>query len=157
MSADVRVLTGASLGVPAILLASALATAGPGRRLLVGVCVLVVLLYAGVWLAWRPTRFVVDAGSLRIVWPLRTRVIARQTIVGVRRLTRAEFRAEHGWGVRIGAGGLWGGFGLLATRRTTFSMWISRTDRVVLVDLRDARPLLLTPDDPDRFVAALAS
>jgi hypothetical protein len=52
----------------------------------------------------------------------------------------------------VGAGGLWGGFGLLKTERETFSMWISRTDRFVIVRLRNARPLLVTPDDPDRFV-----
>lgn len=34
-------------------------------------------------------------------------------------------------------------------------MWISRTDRLVIVELRGARPLLATPDDPERFAAAL--
>jgi hypothetical protein len=68
----------------------------------------------------------------------------------------ADFRAEYGLSIRIGAGRLWGGFGLLKTRRTTFSMWILRTDRLVIVELRGARPLLLTPETPERFVAALA-
>jgi hypothetical protein len=40
--------------------------------------------------------------------------------------------------------------------RTTFSMWISRTDRLVLVELRGARPLLVTPETPERFVLTLA-
>ncbi|MCU0242247.1 MAG: PH domain-containing protein, partial [Vicinamibacteria bacterium] len=57
--------------------------------------------------------------------------------------------------MRIGAGGLWGGFGLLKTSRVTFSMWLSRTDRFVLVSLRDTRPLLITPENPERFIAAL--
>jgi hypothetical protein len=37
----------------------------------------------------------------------------------------------------------------------TFSLWISRTDRLVIVDLDGAKPLLVTPDDPERFVARL--
>jgi hypothetical protein len=57
--------------------------------------------------------------------------------------------------MRIGAGGLWGGFGLLKTERETFSMWISRTDELVIVRLRGARSLLVTPEDPRRFVASL--
>lgn len=112
-------------------------------------------LYAVVWLFFRPTRFDLDGAALRIVWPLRQRAIARGDIEGARVLTGADFRREHGYGMRIGAGGLWGGFGLLKTGKTTFSMWISRTDWLVVVDVRGERPLLLTPEDPERFVAAL--
>lgn len=156
MTTGLRVLTGISLALPAILIAAAVATPAASRGMLVGVSLLVVLTYASVWLAWRPTRFEVDATSLRIVWSTRSRTIPRAAIEGVRLVTAADFRAEHGFGMRIGAGGLWGGFGLLRTRRTTFSMWISRTDRLVIVELRGARPLLLTPETPERFIAALA-
>jgi hypothetical protein len=57
--------------------------------------------------------------------------------------------------MRVGAGGLWGAFGLLKTRRETFSMWISRTDRWVLVTLKGDRPLLITPDRAEEFVAQI--
>ena len=66
-----------------------------------------------------------------------------------------QFRRQYGFGMRVGAGGLWGGFGLLKTGRETFSMWISRTDAFVLVRLRGARTLLITPDRPREFLEAL--
>jgi hypothetical protein len=140
-----------------VALACATVAAPPATRTtLVVISALVALTYASVWFVWRPTRFEVDPDALRIVWPIRARTISRRTIAAVRVVPGGDvLRREYGAGVRIGAGGLWGGFGLLKTRTTTFSMWISRTDRLVVVELRDARPLLVTPDDPERFVAAL--
>ena len=70
-------------------------------------------------------------------------------------LSREAFRREFGWGVRIGAGGLWGGFGWLYTSKGLVGLYVSRTDRVVLVRRRAGRPLLVTPEDDERFVAAL--
>jgi hypothetical protein len=151
MTRDVRVMTLVALCVPVGLVLVAMAT----RTVPLVVPGLIALLYASVWLFWRPTRFEVDDGALRIVWPLRTRVIDRAAIETVRVVAACDLRPEYGAGMRIGVGGLWGGFGLLKTRRTTFSMWISRTDRLVVVELRGARPLLVTPDDPERFVEAV--
>src|SRR5262249_21023833 len=156
MSTGLRVLSGILLVLPVGLLLAALGTVAPVRTVLLGVVVSIVLVYASVWFLWRPTRFEIDRDTLRIVWPMRTRSIPRRTIATARLLAGDGFRREYGYGMRIGAGGLWGGFGLLKTRTTTFSMWISRIDGLVLVTLRDARPLLVTPDDPARFVAALA-
>lgn len=153
MTRDVRVMTWMALLVPLVLAAvsvvsGAVPLAVPG---------LLVPMYASVWLFWRPARFEVDDGTLRIVWPLRMRVIDRAAIGAVRVVAACDLRSQYGAGMRIGVGGLWGGFGLLKTRSTTFSMWISRTDRLVIVELCAARPLLLTPDDPERFVAALCA
>ena len=89
------------------------------------------------------------------MWPVRRRLIASADVLEARRYGKADFRREFGYGMRIGAGGLWGGFGLLRTGRVTFSMWVSRLDEFVVVQLRDHRPLLLTPSDPMRFVAAI--
>ncbi len=134
----------AGLNAPAIAHAPILLTAG-----------LVDLVYASVWLAWRPMRFELEGDQLRIVWPIRSRSMSTSTVLAARVLTSSEFRREFGYGVRIGAGGLWGGFGLLKTQRVTFSMWISRLDRMVLVELQDARPLLITPEHPEQFVQAV--
>jgi hypothetical protein len=57
--------------------------------------------------------------------------------------------------MRIGAGGLWGGFGWLYTRRGLVDLYVSRTDRFVLVRRRAGRPLLLTPERDASFVDAL--
>jgi hypothetical protein len=127
----------------------------PVAYVLVGTTAFMFLIYASVWFVFRPSRFTIDAQHLRIDWPIRSRVIERADIEGAQIVTSEEFRREYGYGMRIGAGGLWGGFGLLKTGRETFSMWISRTDRFVIVKLKGARPLLLTPTLAERFVELL--
>lgn len=155
MQAWLAVLTWALLLLPALFIDRATSAPPPVNAILVGTAVFMVLVYASVWLAFRPTRFEVGPSELRIVWPVWSRTIALADVVSARIMSGADFRREYGLGMRIGAGGLWGGFGLLKTSRETFSMWISRTDRFVLVELRGARTLMVTPEDPERFVASL--
>ena len=156
MTLDLRIMTWGLFVIPVAMLWGALSVPlAPARNVLLGTAVFVVILYASIWLAWRPSSFVLDAGGLAIAWPARSRAIPRDSIAAARIVTKEEFRREFGYGMRIGAGGLWGGFGLLKTGRETFSMWISRTDRFVLVSLRDARTLMLTPNQPERFVEAV--
>ena len=156
MTTGLRVFTGILFVMPPALLWTALRAPAPERYALWFAFAVVCVIYAGVWLLWRPTCFELDASSLRIEWPLRSRTVARSAVEGARILSSPELRREYGRGMRIGAGGLWGGFGLLRTRRATFSMWISRTDRLVIVSLKGARPLLVTPEDPERFVEELS-
>jgi hypothetical protein len=155
MSPALRVLTWCLLGLPFAFFAMALAAPRLVDAVMHGSTVFIVIVYASVWFAFRPTRFEVDAKTLRIVWPVRSREIDRDAIVDARIVTASDFRREYGYGMRVGAGGLWGGFGLLKTGRETFSMWISRTDGFVVVRLREGRPLLMTPADPDGFVRML--
>lgn len=157
MSLDIRVMTWIVLAMPLVLFAAALGASRPTRLVLLGVTAFVVLTYASVALWWRPLRFEVGGHCLALVWPLRSRLVEGRQIAGVEIVPRAEFRRRYGWGYRVGAGGLWGGFGLLVTSRESFAMYVSRTDHFVLVRLRAGRPLLLTPAEPERFVAALQS
>ena len=83
--------------------------------------------------------------------------LPRADVQSVEHLSGPEFRERYGWGMRIGAGGLWGGFGLLNCRDVTFRFYISRLDDYVIVRSSSERPLLLTPTDPDAFVRALSS
>jgi hypothetical protein len=54
-------------------------------------------------------------------------------------------------------GGLWGTFGWLWTSRAGLvDVFVTRTDGLVLVTSREARPLLITPADPDAFVRAVS-
>ncbi len=115
MTRDVRVMTWIALSVP--IVSVGIATARGAVPLVVPG--LLLLLDAGVWLFWRPTRLEVDGATLRIVWPLRTRVIGRTAIESVRVVAACDLRPQYGAGIRIGVGGLWGGFGLFKTRRTT--------------------------------------
>jgi hypothetical protein len=103
--------------------------------------------------------FEVAADGLRIRFPLRTRAVPAREIAGVRLISGAAFREEFGFAVRIGVGGLWGGFGWLWTaKRGLVELYVSRLDGLVLVERsRGAAPLLLTPTDPEELVEALSA
>ena len=93
---------------------------------------------------------------LEVIWPLKRRELPREAIVNARVIDAQELRAEIGTGMRVGAGGLWGGFGWLWTkRRGIVQMYISRTDRFVWIDCASGRPWLITPEQPEAFVHAL--
>ena len=114
--------------------------------------IVVSAIYLFVWLWLRPTRFELSREALRIVWPLRRFTLPLAEVDMVEAITGDAFRDQYGWGMRIGAGGLWGGFGLLKTRNGTLRFYISRLDGYVLVEPRQGRVLLLTPTNPERFV-----
>lgn len=157
MSTGLRVGTWVLFVLPLLFLAAGLIVPAPVSYVLLPATAFIVLLYGLTWLVFRPGRFELDDRTLRIVWPMRQREIARADIVSARLVTSTDFRAEYGLGMRIGVGGLWGAFGLLQTDRETFSLWISRTDRYVVVMLRNGRPLLITPERPERFVEAVTA
>lgn len=152
MSPLIRGLTMIMLALPVAFLAGALLLV----RALAIPALLIVAVYAWIWLRFRPGRFVLDRDRLRIHWPLKRRDIARGDIVAARLLDARQLREEIGWGMRIGAGGLWGAFGLLWTRRRGLvQMYVSRTDGYVWIECAGARPWLITPERPGAFVKAL--
>jgi hypothetical protein len=154
MSPLIRTVTLALFVLPPALFAGALF----GLRPLVVPALAVAAVYAWIWLRFRPTRFVVHPGTLEVVWPLKRRVLARRGIESVRLVDARELQREIGWGLRVGAGGLWGGFGWLWTkRRGIVQMYVSRTDRFVWIERRGERPWLVTPEQPEAFVRALAT
>jgi hypothetical protein len=116
-----------------------------------------VILLIAVRLYSRPTAFELSPTSLDIVFPVRTLRHARDASFGARRVTAKELRRDFGFCLRIGVGGLWGTFGWLWTSRAGLvDVFVTRTDGLVLVTSRDARPLLITPADPDAFVRAVS-
>ena len=154
MSPMIRGLTRILLAIPLAFLAAAFF----GTSRLAGPAVLVVTIYSWVWLRFRPTMFVVRQDVFEVIWPLKRHRIARGNITGVHTIENKELRREVGWGVRVGAGGLWGGFGWLWTqRRGIVQMYISRTHDFVWIECANGRPWLITPEDPDAFVRALSS
>ena len=141
------------LAAPPALLVAALF----GRNLLWAAGLLVLAIDVWVWLRFRPSRFTVEGSGLEVIWPLKWRHISRESIVSARVIDRQELKREIGWGMRVGAGGIWGGFGWLwTTRRGLVQMYISRTDAFVWIERACGRPWLLTPEDPDEFVRALS-
>lgn len=149
------------LTLTVLLLALPLAfLAGPlfGKRLLPIPALFLIVIYAWVWLRFRPSRFIVRRGALQVIWLLKRREIPREDISNVRVVDRQALKREIGWGMRIGAGGLWGGFGWLWTkRRGIVQMYVSRTDRFVWIERAGGRPWLITPERPEIFVRALSS
>ena len=154
MSPSILVLTVVLLALPLALLGlAALLT-----PLLLGPAVFILAIYAWVWLRYCPTAFVVHPRALEVTWPLRRREIPRDDISAVRVIDRQTLRREAGWGVRVGAGGFFGGFGYLwTTNRGLVRMYVSRTDRFVWIERKSDRPWLITPDQPDAFVRAMAA
>ena len=127
-----------------------------GARVLWAPALPLVLIYAWVWTRFRPTAFVLQPQAVEVIWPLKRRQVPRDGITTVRLLDRQELRREVGWGMRVGAGGLWGGFGWLWTaRRGIVQMYVSRLDRFVWIERGKERPWLITPERTEEFVAAL--
>ena len=153
MTTDLRIMTAVVWVIPFVMGFAVAFAPTPVDLVLGGTATFVVLVYAGIWLWGRPTAFEAGRGEIVIRWPMRTRVITDITTAVV--IDRRTFRSEYGLGARVGAGGLWGGFGLLVTRRETFTMYVSRTDRWVMVTPRSGRRLLVTPMDPDRFASVV--
>jgi len=152
MSPLLLILTLGLLGLPVAFLTIAMF----GKGLFAIPALLIVGTYSWVWLRFRPTVFVVRPGVLEVVWPLKRREIRSNDISDVRLIDRRELRDNVGWCMRVGAGGLWGGFGWLWTqRRGVVQIYVSRTDRFVWIERVGDRPWLITPERPEAFVRAL--
>ena len=152
MSTLIRAFTLALLALPAVFLWIAATQQAPLQI----PALLVIAIYAWVWLRFRPTRFVVAPDAIEVEWPLKRLRIPRSSIKEARHIDNAELRRIVGRGMRVGAGGLWGGFGWLWTqRRGIVQMYVSRTDGYVWLERGTERPWLITPQDPDAFVRAL--
>ena len=153
MSPPIRVLTLVFLALPPALIVIGL---WETRALLAPGLVLVVI-DAWVWLRFRPSRFLVHDDRLEVIWPLKRREVHRGDITRVRLMDRQGLQKETGWGLRVGAGGLWGGFGWLWTqKRGIVQMYVSRTDGFVWIERTHGRPWLITPEKPESFVRALS-
>ncbi len=149
----VRTLTLVILALPLLFLVAALL----GTRSLALPALFLIAIYAWVWLRFRPTRFAVQPTGLQVIWPLKRRHLPQRGISSVRVIDKPELEREIGWGLRVGAGGLWGAFGWLWTkRRGVVQMYVSRTDRFVWIERVGGRPWLITPEEPEAFVCALS-
>ncbi len=120
------------------------------------VAIFFILLMAWIWLWMRPTHYTVDSRALTIVWPLRKHVMLKSSISGVRILDKKQVKEELGLAIRIGVGGLFGGFGLLWTRkRGLIRFYITRLDNFIMIDRHAFRPLLISADNPQKMLKEL--
>lgn len=154
MNTMIRIITLGLLALPVLFVLSAVF----GRALLIAPTILLVAIYSWVWLRFRPTQFVVHQDVLEVIWPLKRRQISRDSISDVRIVNCRDLKTLVGWGIRVGAGGLWGGFGWLWTqRRGVVQMYISRINDLVWIDRSAGRPWFISPERPQEFVQALSS
>jgi hypothetical protein len=148
----IRIITLILLALPILFVISA----AFGRPLYFP-AVLLSLIYLWIWLRFRPSQFIMHQGGLEVLWPLKRRTIALESITGARIVNGRDLRASVGWGMRVGAGGLWGGFGWLWTeRRGVVQMYISRISELVWIERGNERPWLISPERPEEFVEALS-
>lgn len=154
MSGLIKGLTWFMLPLPPLFLV--LAAISPIWPVHAAIAMFLLIIYSSIWLFFRPQSFVIAPGEFTIRFPARHKTTPCSAITAIRRLGRDEFKTELGRAYRVGAGGLWGGFGWLTTsRRGWVEFYISRQDDYVLIERGRSAPLLITPDEPKRFVEAL--
>ena len=147
MDLPIGALTLVAASVPIAMLAGGSAVGRPlGTPVLV-----IVAIYAFIAIGLRPLGFDVGPAGLRIRWFGRSMFIPRSRLRGAELVDSSTFREEFGSAVRVGAGGFLGGFGYAWTRRGWVDLEISRLSGMVLIRTV-GRPLLVTPEDPQRFV-----
>ena len=120
------------------------------------VSLLLMAIYGVVWIGCRPAYFEVSRSHLEIKFPGWRRRIPIADVSGLRIISQATFRREAGWAMRIGAGGLWGGFGWLWTsRRGLLEFYISRLDGMVWIERVTGCSLLITPENAEQMVETI--
>ncbi|WP_462219386.1 PH domain-containing protein [Ferruginibacter sp.] len=101
--------------------------------------------------AFRPVKYSLTAGNL-IVHRLFSDVkIERSKIKSVELVDKEKLS----WSVRIfGVGGFFGYCGKFANAKLgTMTWYATRKDRIVLVKMLNNKKIILTPDEPEKFVA----
>jgi hypothetical protein len=159
MSGDILVVTALVLLLPAIflvvLLVAPLPLAGLARLAVFCALFLSVVMPFVVWIWSRPTAFAIRGSELEIIWPARRRSLPLRGLESVEIVHRRQFRDRYGRALRVGAGGLWGAFGSAITKSERFHLYVSRTDRFVLLRPAGIRPWVLTPAHAEQFVEAV--
>jgi hypothetical protein len=110
------------------------------------------LLILAVSIAWSPRGYRIE-GRMLLVHRLAGTV--RIALAGIREARRTTPEDLRGCIKLMGSGGLFGYYGLFSTSKLGKSTWYmtNRTKSVVLIS--DAKTVLLSPDDPESFLAAI--
>ena len=141
MSGLIKGLTILMLALPASLLIEPLT-----RFVALGLGVM----YLIVFLFTRPTGFEITPRTVVVVFPLWRREI--NGITNARLTDSDNLKQTYGRLLRVGVGGLWGGFGWLWSAKSWVEMYISRTDGYVLLERDGGIPLLITPERSEEVV-----
>ena len=148
-------LTVVSWSLPAVFLTLSYFVEAVRPTMLVAAPVMV-LIYLYVWLWWRPGTFSLGEGDLRLRFPLRTLVVPLSEVEGCDLWQQADLKSRYGKTTRVGAGGLWGGFGRLrSSSKEWIEFYISRQSDYVHIRRKGTIALLITPERASEFVAEL--
>ena len=101
--------------------------------------------------AFRPINYILTTEKLIIHRPLSNVKINRDEIKSIEQIAKEKlgntFRT-------FGVGGLFGYFGKFAnTKLGSMTWYATRRDKAVLITTSDNKKILLTPDNPEEFVA----
>ncbi len=121
-----------------------------GRAIPIYTTVALLLIYF-IAFAFRPINYQVSADKLTIHRLFLDVKINRDQIKSVELLDKEKIS----WSVRtFGVGGLFGYYGKFANTKIGSMTWYAtRKDRAVLVKTIDNKKIILTPDEPEEFVA----
>lgn len=157
MSRSLAIMTVVLWGIPLVFAVIAVTTDFlPAMIFMIAMTVFIAGIYCWTWIRFRPSEFVLGDGAMEVIWPAKRRQVPYVGMHSAKIITRRELKDLVGFGMRVGAGGLWGAFGWLwTTKRGIVQMYISRLDRFIWIE-RDDRPWLITPERPDEFLAALS-
>ena len=110
------------------------------------------LIYA-IAFAFRPAGYTVSNDQLIIHRPVKDVKIMKSDIQNAQVITKKDI----GWAVRtFGVGGLFGYYGKFANSTIGNMTWYAtRRDKPVLITTADNKKIIVTPDEPEQFVADL--
>ncbi len=152
MSSGIAVLTWIFC-IMAIVLPLVVFLTAPQAWIAVLLLVIFWLTFRLVWSFYRPKYFEIREDRLLIIWAWRMMDIPLGEITEVTAMSKSDL----GCVVRTwGAGGLWGGFGRFWSRKIGHMiMYASRVDKLVCIRRRDKKPILISPDDCEKFIDVL--
>ncbi len=124
----------------------------PGEAKAVIILLMLLTVYASAYL-FSPLAYEITADAVVIHRPIRNVLIPLHTITSVEPAGRDRLKNA----IRtFGVGGLFGYYGKFLNRAIGNMTWYAtRRDQGVLLTTRDNQKILLTPDDPDRFIRML--
>ena len=124
-----------------------------GRAIPIYTTVALLLIYF-IAFAFSPIHYQLSADKLIIHRFFKDVIIDRTQIKTVELLDKEKIS----WAIRtFGVGGLFGYYGKFANAKLGSMTWYAtRKDRTVLVSTMNNKKIILTPDEPERFVANFA-
>ncbi|TCJ19141.1 hypothetical protein EPD60_01630 [Flaviaesturariibacter flavus] len=112
-----------------------------------------VLVY-GISFALSPRGYLVSEDAVTVLQRFGKKRLPRASIERAEPVAREDLL----WTIRtFGVGGLFGYYGKFANRKLgSMSWYLTRRDKAVLLRMKDGRNILLSPDDQQEFINAIA-